>query len=412
MSKLVTETNQQYYAGAQAFRGKSTGALFNQAFTTTFNTDLVFGNYDPNEADYALNNFKVYTSTDGIPGTWTEYISAYTVTNNVITITDSLPASVFVVVQLKSLDGGKYGATNPEKAFGDTVEENYGSYAYIKLNDIVNNFMVAYVGAGKIIQSCKKSDVVFFAKRSLQEFSYDTLKSIKSSELTIPESLSVIIPQDYVNYVSFCYIDDLGVKHPIYPANNLTTDPYYTLLQDDDGVPTQDNFGANLEGTSQTVERWGNANDKLLNGQWYRDYDYYGFANPDLYSLNGPWNWGRLYGLDTKLAQMNGWFGINERDGKFTFSSNLRDKLIVLEYISDGLAYDLDSKIPKLAEEAMYKSILYNIVSTRANQPEGVVQRYKKDRYAALRNAKIRLSNIKLNEFIQVMRGKSKWIKH
>ncbi len=60
----------------------------------------------------------------------------------------------------------------------------------------------------------------------------------------------------------------------------------------------------------------------------------------------------------------------------------------------------------------MYKSILYNIVSVRANQPEGIVQRYKKDRYAALRNAKIRLSNIKLEEFTQVMRGKSKWIKH
>ena len=70
------------------------------------------------------------------------------------------------------------------------------------------------------------------------------------------------------------------------------------------------------------------------------------------------------------------------------------------------------TKVPKLAEEAMYKSILYNIVSVRANQPEGVVQRYKKDRYAALRNAKIRLSNIKLEEFTQVMRGKSKWIKH
>ncbi len=412
MSKLVTETNQQYYAGAQAFRGKSTGALFNQAFTTTFNTDLVFGNYDPNEADYALNNFKVYTSTDGIPGTWTEYISAYTVTNNVITITDSLPASVYLVVQLKSLEGGNYGNTNPEKAFGDTVEENYGSYAYIKLGDIIDNFMVGYVGDGKIIQTCKKSDVVFFAKRSLQEFSYDTLKSIKSQELTIPESLSLVIPQDYVNYVSFDWIDDMGVKHPIYPANNLTTDPYSTPLQDDDGIPTQDNLGENLEGTSQTIERWGNANDKLLNGQWYRDYDYYGFANPDLYSLNGPWNWGRLYGIDPKLAQINGWFGIDERDGKFTFSSNLRDKLIVVEYVSDGLAYDLDSRVPKLVEDAMYKSILYNIVSVRANQPEGIVQRYKKDRYAALRNAKIRLSNIKLDEFIQVMRGKSKWIKH
>ena len=408
---LVTETNQQYYQGSQGFRSTDS-ALPNQTFVTTFDTDLVFGNYDPNTADYVKNNFKIYTSTQGIPGTWTEYTSAYTVTNNTIKITGVLAANTYLVVQLKSLEGGNYGNTNPEKAFGDTVEENYGSYAYIKLNDIVNNFMVGYVGDGKVIQTCKKSDVVFFAKRSLQEFSYDTLKSIKSQELTIPESLSLVIPQDYVNYVSFDWIDDMGVKHPIYPANNLTTDPYSTPLQDDDGIPTQDNLGENLEGTSQTIERWGNANDKLLNGQWYRDYDYYGFANPDLYSLNGPWNWGRLYGIDPKLAQINGWFGIDERDGKFTFSSNLRDKLIVVEYVSDGLAYDLDSRVPKLVEDAMYKSILYNIVSVRANQPEGIVQRYKKDRYAALRNAKIRLSNIKLDEFIQVMRGKSKWIKH
>ena len=408
---LVTETNQQYYAGAQPFRGDA-GNTANQKFTTTFNTDLVFGSHDPNNADYIKNNFKIYTSTQGIPGTWSEYTAAYTVSNNVITITGTPGANIYIVVQLKSLDGGKYGNTNPEKAFGDAVEENYGSYSYIKLGDIIDNFMVGYVGDGKVIQTCKKSDVVFFAKRSLQEFSYDTLKSIKSQELTIPDSLSLVIPQDYVNYVSFDWIDSLGVKHPIYPANNLTTDPYSTPLQDDDGIPTQDNLGENLEGTSQTIERWGDANTKLLNGQWYRDYDYYGFANPDLYSLNGPWNWGRLYGIDPKLAQSNGWFGIDEKDGKFTFSSNLRDKLIVVEYVSDGLAYDLDSRVPKLVEDAMYKSILYNIVSVRANQPEGIVQRYKKDRYAALRNAKIRLSNIKLDEFIQVMRGKSKWIKH
>ena len=60
----------------------------------------------------------------------------------------------------------------------------------------------------------------------------------------------------------------------------------------------------------------------------------------------------------------------------------------------------------------MYAAILYSIISTRANQPEYIVQRLKKDRYAKLRNAKIRLSNIKLEEITQVMRGKSKWIKH
>ena len=32
---------------------------------------------------------------------------------------------------------------------------------YIKLGDIIDNFMVGYVGDGKIIQTCKKSDVVF-----------------------------------------------------------------------------------------------------------------------------------------------------------------------------------------------------------------------------------------------------------
>ena len=109
---------------------------------------------------------------------------------------------------------------------------------------------------------------------------------------------------------------------------------------------------------------------------------------------------------------MNGWFNMDEREGKMSFSSNLAGKLIVLEYISDGLAYDSDTKVPKLAEDALYASILHSIVSTRSGQQEYLVQRLQKDRRAKLRNAKIRLSNIKLDEIVQVMRGKSKWIKH
>jgi hypothetical protein len=95
-----------------------------------------------------------------------------------------------------------------------------------------------------------------------------------------------------------------------------------------------------------------------------------------------------------------------------SFSNDLVDKLIIFEYISDGLAVDLDTKVPKLAEEAMYAHILHAIISTRIGQPEYIVQRLKKERSAKLRNAKIRLSNIKLNEFVQIMRNKSKWIKH
>ena len=75
---LITETNQQYYQGAQGFRGDIANTA-GQAFTTTFQTDLVFGGTDawnPTNINYALNNFKIYTSSPGFPGSWTEYILA------------------------------------------------------------------------------------------------------------------------------------------------------------------------------------------------------------------------------------------------------------------------------------------------------------------------------------------------
>jgi len=406
---LITETNQQYYQGAQGFLS-ATGAI-NETFPTTFDTDLIFGDWNPANANYALNNFKVYTSATGLPQTYAEYLLAYSVSNNIINIDAALTAGTFVVVQLKVLSGGKYGQTEAEKAYGDTVEDNYGSYEYIKLTDAIDNFMVGYVGDGKLIQKAKKSDVLFFAKRSLQEFSYDTLKSIHSQELNVPASLSVILPQDYVNYVRVSFIDPLGVKRIIYPANNLTIAPFETPIQDQVGVPTQDNFGENIEGTSLTVERWKKANDNLINGQAANNInEAIDFQNA--YGFGGSWNWGGQYGLDPQTSQTNGWFNMDEREGKMSFSSNLAGRLIVLEYISDGLAYDADTKVPKLAEDALYASILYSIVSTRSGQQEYLVQRLQKDRRAKLRNAKIRLSNIKLDEIVQVMRGKSKWIKH
>ena len=403
---LITETNRQYYEGAQGFLGNGTTL----SFLTTFNTDLVYGSYDPNNVDYALNNYKLYRSLTGFPGSFSEVVSNYSIINNavVFTVGNAPLNGEYIVVQLKILDGGNYGTTPAEMAYGNTTEENYGSYSYLSLNDVINNFMVAYVGTGKLIGSVKRTDVIFHAKRSMQEFSYDTLKSIKSVELNIPPSLSVVIPQDYVNYVRMSWIDFQGVKHIIYPTNNLTINPYENPIQDDRGVPVQDNFGSNIEGDSITEERWKrNQIGQLLFdannfvGDWY---------NGDMWVQNA--FYGRQYGLDPQYANMNGYFTMNEREGKISFSSDLVGKLIVLEYISDGLAYDLDSRVPKLAEEAMYAYILHAIISTRINQPEYLVQRLKQEKSAKLRNTKIRLSNIKLEEITQVLRGQSKWIKH
>ena len=140
----ITETNAQYYQGAQGFRGDA-GNTAGQSFTTTFDTGLVFYNYDPANENYALNNFKLYTSVTGLPGTFSEYSSAFTVVNNIITNTGNPGAIAFIIVQLKRLDGGQYGTTAAEKAYGETVEDNYGGYEYIKLNDIIDNLSLIHI---------------------------------------------------------------------------------------------------------------------------------------------------------------------------------------------------------------------------------------------------------------------------
>jgi len=414
---LITETNSQYYAGAQGFVVDAPGGQTD--FTFTFNTVLKLGSaasFDPLVAEYALNNFKLYSSPDGI--TYTEYTLPYVLTpqpngDSLIQISavGGIPNGNVLVCQLKTIDGGSFGNRD---AYGETTEENYGSYSYVTLQDIVNNFIVGYVGQDKLIARANRSDIIFHAKRGLQEFSYDTLKSIKSQELTVPHTLNNILPQDYVNYVRVSRIDNLGVKRIIYPANNLTISPYENPLQDNLGNLTQDNFEDNVEGTSLTEMKWKQANTNLVNGLpsfalYNEGMDWAGYN----WGYGGfwYWGWGEQYGMSPQYAQYNGWFNMNEREGKISFSSNLVGAQIVLEYISDGLAYDLDSRIPKLAEDALYSYISHAIISTRINQPEYIVQRLRQEKSAKLRNAKIRLSNVKLDEIVQVMRGKAKWIK-
>ena len=84
-----------------------------------------------------------------------------------------------------------------------------GNYQFVSLEDIINQFIVAYVGEEKIISKAKRTDIAFHAQRALQELSFDTFKSIKSQEITAPATLQMILPQDYVNYTKiscFCWV--------------------------------------------------------------------------------------------------------------------------------------------------------------------------------------------------------------
>jgi len=97
--------------------------------------------------------------------------------------------------------------------------------------------------------------------------------------------------------------------------------------------------------------------------------------------------------------------------GRIHLSGDCSGHHLVINYLSDSLGTDGEMQIHKFAEEALYKHIAYSIASTHTSVAPSYIPLLKRERFAALRNAKIRLSNLKSEELAQIMRNKSKWIK-
>jgi len=473
-------------------------------------------------------------------------------------------------------------------------EPQLGNYQFLSIKDVIDNFMATYVGEGKILSSVNRSDVSFHAHRALQELSYDTFKSCKDQEFTLPPSLTVPLPNDYVNYVKFVWTDSNGLEHVIYPqtkssnpqpiqqsvldksniedfeltaegtlttgSNVVVLDGEYpdilvgmrvksqsfiqantklffvgsktttggistiTIVAQNGTTPVPSNFGTgSATGSQETIgfhpyhshwsvfdpnhglrsvheplqlqhksakiisnltwtagsyqlvasstadieglevgmklnhEDWwvrffggtsGNSgqreyggvtitaiNNNVVTIDWPPSVSSSGqitFFDEDIhsdtwenYSSNSPKennvndddNWwpyyiGQRFGLDPQHAHTNGSFFIDCSEGKVYFSSNLSGKTIIMKYISDGIGTPEETQVPKLAEEAVYKWIIYGCLISIINIPEYVIQRFKKEKIAETRKAKLRLSNIKLEEITQILRGKSKQIKH
>ena len=359
---LITQTAKEYYTVANNFTGD--GSTVN--FTVTF---------DPLPS--AESEFIVYQGGNEIDDDQYTYNSS----TGVVTFTTAPTNNTAIQIKLKNI--------------------KHGTYRYIALNDIINNFMVSYVGDDKIINNARKLDVLFHAKRAIQEFSYDISRIEKIQEVEVGTSLTIPMPQDYVNYVQLSWIDGDGLERILYPSQ-ITSRPSQPILQDDTAEYIYDNDESLLLSTSITTERFKNVPNTDLN-------DDYFYSDNDRNAMIGE---GKRFGIDPETTQLNGVFIIDEANGQFGFSSNLSGKIITLRYISDGLGTDNEMQIHKLAEEAIYKYIAHAILSSKANIPEYIVNRFRRDRRAAMRNAKLRLSNLKLKELTQVMRGKSKQIKH
>ena len=334
--------------------------------------------------------------------------SKFIVFKNGIELDDSLYAYV-----ASGCNAGKIIFTSGNHPVnGDIIEVELtnpviaGNYRYISLNDIVSNFMVSYVGQDKIIPRIKRTDVLFHAKRGIQEFSYDLTKVEKIQEIEIPDTLSMVMPQDYVDYVQISRVDSLGVEHHLYPMR-FTSIPSESIAQDNQAKYLFDDDDSLLTQTPTTQTRFKDANMDNVTATFIDD------SLDDIDAVNQrAAEYGQRYGINPELANRNGHFVIDEVHGKIHFSADLVGKIITLKYVSDGMGTDAEMRVHKFAEEAIYKHIIYSVVSARTGFPEYIVQRYKRDRFAAMRNAKIRLANLNPRELAQVMRNKSKRIKH
>ena len=383
MGLLGTTTHYQYYNNQHKWlgsEGTTSGSIPRAIYT--FDSEFTHTPADETEFVVTLNGEEQdrenYTYASGVIT-----FQKKTVSN----VTSTLSASVTIA--------------EADTVIATLLTQVLGDYRYISLKDIVNNFMVAYVGDGKLVNTVKRSEVLFHSKRCIQEFNYDIGRVEKIQEVDVPPSLSIAMPQDYINYVRLSWIDTAGIEHIIYPSR-ITSKPSEAILQDSDYDYIFAEDYDLLTGQSLTDERFRDFQMGNVSGD---------INEPDEYLNRVPTVLGQRYGLNPENAQQNGVFIIDEVNGKISFSSDLKDKTITLKYISDGLGTDKEMKIHKFAEEAVYKTLVYSILSTRNAVPEYVVNRYRKERRAAMRNAKIRLSNLKFAELTQVMRGKSKRIK-
>ena len=139
----------------------------------------------------------------------------------------------------------------------------HGSYQFSRLSDIIDHFMVVYVGEDKIIPKAKRTDVAFHGQRALQELSFDTFGFNKAQEITVPGSLKMTLPIDYVNYTKVSWVDSSGIKHIIYPESK-TSNPK-NFYQNDDGDFIVDPVATMILG-SNSYELDGDYSGMLVHG--------------------------------------------------------------------------------------------------------------------------------------------------
>jgi hypothetical protein len=266
-----------------------------------------------------------------------------------------------------------------------TNEDLHGNYQYVTLEDIVNNFIMSGQD-DDFTATVDRYKVLYQARRAFRELYFDVTKDIKAVALELSPQLSIVLPQDYIDYVRISWLDSEGGLHPMALDNTLSIASGY--LQDNEYGILFDNDGNILEGSPESETKSNSFHFSLET------------FNPN---------------VDLSKSFTKGSFVVDKSNGFIKFGSEVFGKVVVIEYVSDGVFTNAegntDLKIHKFAETAVYDWMYWKLIERRRNVPANEKMRARREWFNSRRLAKRRLSGIKAEDLRQTFKGDSKWIK-
>lgn len=286
------------------------------------------------------------------------------------------------------------GSQNPFEYYSN--EDNFGDYAFVGIEDLVNNFLQNYTGDETLLGYVPRQKVVYQVKQAIREFSIGFLNQVRVVELELNDANNIILPPDFISYVRISWVNKKTGR--IQPMSQNKHHPLgIAYLQDNTGDILFDNNGEILEGTT-AIEAINDAIDvpsiESFDASLFPNFPYGYFGGYTRYQINP------IYNYDTTI-NTNGTFDINDK--RIHFGSDSVERIILLEYISDGLQVaESEMKVHKFAEQSVYDYVHYNLARTSIRVADYEKRNLKKAYDTSSRNAKVRMLGIKPQEFLQL----------
>lgn len=292
-------------------------------------------------------------------------------------------------------------SSNPQFYYSDTNE--FGTYQYDSIEQLVNMFIQTYTGNGKILRTPSRKEIVLQMKLGIRHFNSNTLNNIKIVELNLDNAHYLILPPDFVDYCRISWLNkETGQFHPM--SENKKWQLAVSYLQDHEANILFDEDGEILKGTSGTE----NINDQL--GIRRTQYNRYACSEN---GGCGDCNCGGepLWRVDT-TANMNGYFNIDRQAGVIKFGSENASKTIIIEYISDGLEVAEENiRVHKKATQAVLAWTYYQLIKTDSGVANYEKMEAKKVYHTLFRNTRIAMGNFRVDQLILSLSGGNKWIR-